>query len=463
MIKRLQSLISAGLFKTGLVSSMVLASVISGFGQNLLPGASVEHQLFTAEAGQSFKTGFRYVTKQFAGGSNARIAAVKSFPLNSQMYSPNGATSWNLRENGTYTYDSQGNQTSLTRIPVVSQYPSLKDSALYDGHGNQTFVAGYTRNGSSNTWNLNNASRSQYTYNPAGQPLEIITEDKNLTSWTNSSRETYVYNPAGFVTEFTAYQWLNNSWVPMQKFIYGFAVATNPPNSMTIQTYNGGVWENQTRYQNITWHNFNQGEYLNREEQTWNMNSWVNQSKEIVVYDQLGGSVNVSQFWNGLAWENAGRSYITLNTHSDITTLKRDTWQNNTWVPVQERQFLLTYNSASQLIETISREWNSMTNIMQNSGKTTYSNFQVLGTTKALPALTVQVYPNPTTDLLQISAQETSNMQATLTDLTGKLVLSQNLPATSKRQLNLSALAKGTYLLRLETQKCTSVQKIIKQ
>ena len=208
MAKHLQTLIPAGLRKTGLVTTLVLASGFYSYGQNLKTETPVEQQLSLAEVSLIFKSGFRHVTMEKpASGSNARLAAVQSLPLNNQTFNPNAAnTGWILNGNGHYTYDAQGNQTSLTRIPVPNQYPSLKDSALFDVHGNRTFNASYTRTPSGTTWNMDSGDRSQYTYNAAGQPIEIITERFNSLIWEKSSREVIVYNAAGYATENTYYK-----------------------------------------------------------------------------------------------------------------------------------------------------------------------------------------------------------------------------------------------------------------
>ena len=193
------------------------------------------------------------------------------------------------------------------------------------------------------------------------------------------------------------------------------------------------------------------------------MNTWITQSRSTVVFDLNGGSVNISESYNGATWENAERNTITKNNHSDITGLKHESWHNNSWAFSDEKQFVLTYNAASQLTEAIMRNYDTMTNSMKNAARTTYTNFVVMGTRKEQTKPSLKIYPNPVTEVLHIEGAASENVTATLSELTGKIVFSQKLPVGSSLQLNLMNLAKGTYLLQLETKKEISLQKIIKQ
>ncbi|NCX95481.1 MAG: T9SS C-terminal target domain-containing protein [Chitinophagia bacterium] len=73
----------------------------------------------------------------------------------------------------------------------------------------------------------------------------------------------------------------------------------------------------------------------------------------------------------------------------------------------------------------------------------------------------VSIYPNPTSDVLNISLPEGSeNATIILTDITGKVVATQQ--ATSLSQtLNLSGLAKGNYMLTIATATRKWVEKVM--
>ena len=75
----------------------------------------------------------------------------------------------------------------------------------------------------------------------------------------------------------------------------------------------------------------------------------------------------------------------------------------------------------------------------------------------------INIYPNPTRDIVNVVYEGTIGQNATLavTDLLGKELLSTNL--SSNNVLDLSRIAKGTYLIRIENGSNTSYRRIVKE
>ena len=62
----------------------------------------------------------------------------------------------------------------------------------------------------------------------------------------------------------------------------------------------------------------------------------------------------------------------------------------------------------------------------------------------------ISVYPNPATATLNLSSTETMDFTATITDITGKVIRTENILST-QHAINVSDLSSGIYLLRLQT------------
>ncbi len=76
----------------------------------------------------------------------------------------------------------------------------------------------------------------------------------------------------------------------------------------------------------------------------------------------------------------------------------------------------------------------------------------------------LSVYPNPTSDLLQIHVQSQSTTQLSLLDLTGKEILNFELETgNSIKTIDISTLASGIYQLRIASQNTQKLVKIIKK
>ena len=76
----------------------------------------------------------------------------------------------------------------------------------------------------------------------------------------------------------------------------------------------------------------------------------------------------------------------------------------------------------------------------------------------------MQIYPNPTSDVVIISGSE-SFASATLeiTDISGKIVYSDNEIKGSEIKVDLSLLSSGTYMLRVIDQENIYLSKVIKK
>jgi hypothetical protein len=78
----------------------------------------------------------------------------------------------------------------------------------------------------------------------------------------------------------------------------------------------------------------------------------------------------------------------------------------------------------------------------------------------------VRVYPNPSSGLLNVTTnfQNSIDVSVKLTDVTGKVVMSQNLGNLSNdsRSLDISNLNSGVYIFELSTSNGKSIQKIVK-
>ncbi|KAA9333612.1 T9SS type A sorting domain-containing protein [Adhaeribacter soli] len=81
------------------------------------------------------------------------------------------------------------------------------------------------------------------------------------------------------------------------------------------------------------------------------------------------------------------------------------------------------------------------------------------GVSKGLLAGQVNVYPNPSAGIFQVSLPEGKVYQLEVTDLTGRRILSKE--TRDNTSLDLSKAAKGIYLLKVTTQGASTMKKII--
>lgn len=88
-----------------------------------------------------------------------------------------------------------------------------------------------------------------------------------------------------------------------------------------------------------------------------------------------------------------------------------------------------------------------------------YEFFQEVGLEEEI--IVSAVYPNPTTDIIQIEFENAAQRKLELFDQNGKLVLNSTC-SDSNTSLDLSALAKGSYMLSVHRDQKTQTIKLIK-
>jgi hypothetical protein len=74
----------------------------------------------------------------------------------------------------------------------------------------------------------------------------------------------------------------------------------------------------------------------------------------------------------------------------------------------------------------------------------------------------VLIYPNPADDAIFIDFDQLREIEITLLDVQGKEVLKQKL-TDLRNQVDISALRKGVYFLKLEGEGFLKIEKVIKR
>ncbi|RYZ17871.1 MAG: T9SS type A sorting domain-containing protein, partial [Sphingobacteriales bacterium] len=136
-------------------------------------------------------------------------------------------------------------------------------------------------------------------------------------------------------------------------------------------------------------------------------------------------------------------------------------WNGNAWELSWEEQEALTYNTNLDITQRIYlRDWSGSGSLFVDH-KEVYSNFQYISAAnKPVAELPVSIYPNPAQNSIFVSG-EITGATVSFTDLTGRTVLTQKLPAGSTK-IDVSSLTSGTYILRVSNSSGNKIQKVVK-
>lgn len=173
---------------------------------------------------------------------------------------------------------------------------------------------------------------------------------------------------------------------------------------------------------------------------------------------ELNVSINFGM--DGTLWTGMGGM---LTQHEDVTFVA-DQWYKLTFELDQENQKIILYFDDEILNEIdIDADFgiDALDFYMLDIGKGFYvDNIQIeeiedLGLSNSILTKTT-IYPNPTNSLINISSQDKVEL-AEIFDLNGKLILKSN-----QKQIDVSNLSKGTYIIRCKTNGKIHSSKFIK-
>ena len=126
----------------------------------------------------------------------------------------------------------------------------------------------------------------------------------------------------------------------------------------------------------------------------------------------------------------------------------------------------LSFSSPSTLTIWIGNGWaGSVANPSSGTwtGSVTLNGVNEVLSTKEFSATKLLVYPNPSTDIINISNTLNAVVNTVeITDLNGRTVKTQNVNNT-EAQISISDLSAGVYMLKVSTDQGTATKKIVKQ
>lgn len=317
------------------------------------------------------------------------------------------------------TYDNSNYLTnSLTQLWVTP--PGIWENSaqiIYSNNADGTVNQAVTQYWDFGTSSWNDGQRSLYTYN-AAKDILTTTSQLWMDEWLNFSKTTNTYDGSGYLThtlnqswDFIASNWKNNSQTNF----------TNNPNGTVNQSITQdwdatNVWVNRQR---VSYTYTGDNKVLVATEETWTGSSWLNYSKETNTYDPSGYLTN---------------SLLQL-------------WDSSPGIWVNDTQSIITNTAGGTPVQIVGQTWNAVISGWSNSFRTTFN--YTLGIAEFTEKNGFALYPNPTTDVINVKLSENFNSAYLITDQTGRII-QKGLLYSEITELDVSSLAKGVYFFTLD-------------
>lgn len=292
--------------------------------------------------------------------------------------------------------------------------------------------------------NFDDYSKTTYTYNGAGKLITIVDQSSDAGIWVNTSKSDITYN-GNLIATVTSPTWNGSQWVTDQK---------------GTPTYTG---TNLTQIVTEQWDGLN----------------WVNDSRNVMTYNASNKIINNrNEIWDGIWTEDENKSYV-LATNGNRTSLiysidqeieyKEDFFYDTTALmssyahPFKDKTGLdyisESFPHINKILNFTTSLYNSSTASYSLDSKTTY-NYQSqlpLGI-ENFEISKITLYPNPGNSILNIKVNQHIN-KVNVIDLAGRTT---TINALSNNSFDVSALAKGVYLIEVVVEESVFREKFIK-
>jgi len=286
---------------------------------------------------------------------------------------------------------------------------SRKIETNYDINNNKTVFKKYSLNLDSTSWDLFHSI--YYSYDNNNYVVNEIDSTLINSNWYLKKR-VYSYDNKGNISSHINFNWENGNWVNEEKFEFNYDLAKK-----TIESINS-AW----------------------------FGDWNIREKTVVQTDANGETISITRYsFLGGVWNPYLRYLIEYNVSFKIEEIA---WPHvSSFGNISSNYQLLTY----KMEEFVNNEW-------KNSGLETFYYSSLFGNTSTneLTETNINIYPNPSTGVININTNETIE-NINILDINGKLVHHQ----TNNSPFDLSQHAKGIYFINITTEKVVINKKIV--
>ncbi|MEW4925188.1 T9SS type A sorting domain-containing protein [Algibacter sp. 2305UL17-15] len=401
-----------------------------------------------------------------------------------RTYTWDGSPDWVLATTHKFTYDNEGNKaTKQEIINAPSTQASLQFINTYNASNN--IIKSVTQQ-----WNMGwqDLSQSTYDYDGSGN-LDVVTTQTYISMvWQNSSRLIYEYDGANNLTYLTTQSYISMGWQNSLQTEYEYDGANNLIRTTAQLVYDAGTmtflpsaflstqelleytgsdiskethqkWEPGTGWVSTeifeitifesglpkeaidsTWNTFTNMWEIERSVKTYEMG--LDKKTEYYDPDGFGG------------WDLNGQSEITYSGNQVEKVTEQD-WVGSDWVIYERTSF--GYDGNGNRTEVISEDNDSGSLMFVSKVESDYSVVNPFNLSSDLFNKTsFKVYPNPASDVLNISSSNPIEKMEMYNVIGGKVMQSSN-----TKQFNIERLKSGIYLLKVFSTNGSATKKIV--
>ncbi|TPG41564.1 T9SS type A sorting domain-containing protein [Flavobacterium pectinovorum] len=348
------------------------------------------------------------------------------------------------------TYESWSNNNWVNSSYVVNNYD--KSDKITDDLSQRWDV-------SSSNWKDSNSTNYEYDTNNLLNKIIYKSLDNTSNLLTFSQRASFTYNNENKIDVGFYEEWTNNAWQNSLKNTSSYD-SNGYLISSLIERWNENNWKNDIK---VDYSNNSDGLFTQITRQKWNDSSskWENFSQSTYTYNSSKQvSVETMNIWENNKWIEKILFTNSYNTDGFLTKRLRQDWDDTLSIWVNLYQSNYAKNQNGTIHQEISEIWNKPSNSWENLSRTTYEYENTLGIAD-LTKYDIKIFPNPTTDFINIHLEESDNTKVSVIDVLGSPIIKENFVGNDF-SLNVMNLNKNVYFIKIERGEKVLVKKFIK-
>lgn len=382
----------------------------------------------------------------------------------------------------TWAQSSDQNRLNFKAASAASSSVALLDSTvIFDGW-----------NPAQNKWSY--SFKLAYSYNTYYKEDGEVIYNLTAAGWQDDARYVnYQFDSQHNCLEKIYELFFNPSWILSSKEQSTYD-ATNHELTHLYLIYNGSGWNNDR----IDSNTYTGNNLATHTVQLWDANTmaWKNWFRESHTYNTGDQQISLlTERWKGGAWADSTLETNYVYSGADLISLEIKAWDtlshsfkanykytysydvnhhlqniligkwdatSNTWKNDKKADY--TTDAGGNINSFLAKNWNAGSGTWVNAYKSLYyyrngiTGIGENGSNNRSPG----VSPNPASSFVEISGADWP-AKVRLSDLSGKVLISEQLEDASKARVDIGSLAPGLYLLDVTTEKEHFNRKIIKQ
>lgn len=339
----------------------------------------------------------------------------------------------------------------------TSWVPVNKEEFTYDNSNNLTEETALRWNAGASQWVKTDAST--FTYNANNKSLVELYQIFDGTNIDFQNRTTNTYNSEGKLTQFLSEEYLNSNWVNTYKVELEYANGSIA--SGISYEWNGVNWIVGEDSSKVAINYNTNGTISSVVSDLWDGSDWVLVYRSVYSYD-VNNRVTLenSEVFDESTWAVEYKTEYTYDTDGNALT-EKEFYQDN-GVFVLEFEETNTFDTSQvmagfahpfkdkngiEYLFSVNGIINKILTTTSSEGRTTYNYEEATASAPSFNVADVKVYPSPATDVINVSIQNVSIRKTDVFNLLGKKVFT-----STKSKINVESLAKGVYLLKIQTE-----------